>query len=74
MISKNILKNFGLNISQKEISNWHGSNKYEVLNHYLTNDTNVSLEIRNCLRDQLYSNFDNNLKERYFNSSNFFRI
>lgn len=64
------IKNFGLNISQKEISNWHGSNKYEVLNHYLTNDSNVSLEIRNCLRDQLYSNFDNNLKERYFNSSN----
>lgn len=64
------IKNFGLNISQKEISKWHGSNKYEVLNHYLTNDSNVSLEIRNCLRDQLYSNFDNNLKERYFNSSN----
>ena len=64
------IKNFGLNISQKEISNWHGKNKYEVLNHFLTNDNNVSLELIDDLRGQLYSNFDNNLKERYFNSSN----
>lgn len=64
------IKNFGLKISQEEISNWHGRNKYEVLNHYLTNDPKVSSEIRNSLKDQLHSNFDNNLKERYFNSSN----
>lgn len=64
------IKNFGLKISQEEMSNWHGSNKYEVLNHYLTNDRDVSSEIKNCLKEQLHSNFDNNLKERYFNSSN----
>lgn len=64
------IKNFGLKISQEEISNWHGRNKYEVLNHYLTNDPKISSEIRNSLKDQLHSNFDNNLKERYFNSSN----
>ena len=64
------IKNFGLKISQEEISNWHGRNKYEVLNHYLTNDPKVCSEIRNSLKDQLHSNFDNNLKERYCNSSN----
>ena len=64
------IKNFGLNISKEEINNWHGSNKYEVLNHYLTNDKSVSSEIRQCLQEQLHSNFNNNLKERYFTSSN----
>ena len=64
------IKNFGLNISKNDINNWHGSNKYEVLNHYLTNDKDVSLEIRKCIQEQLHSNFDNNLKERYFTSDN----
>ncbi len=64
------MKNFGLNIKKKDIVKWHGSNKYEVLNNYLTNDDNVSKEIKRCIKEQLYSNFDNNLKERYFSSSN----
>ena len=64
------MKNFGLNIKKEDISKWHGSNKYEVLNNYLTNDDNMSKEIKRCIKEQLHSNFDNNLKERYFSSSN----
>lgn len=64
------MKNFGLNIKKEDISRWHGSNKYEVLNNYLTNDDNVSKEIKRCIKEQLHSNFDNNLKERYFSYSN----
>jgi len=64
------MKNFGLNIKKEDISKWHGANKYEVLNNYLTNDENVSKEIKRCIKEQLYSNFDHNLKERYFSSSN----
>ncbi len=64
------MSNFGLNVSRNEIYKWHGLNKYEVLNNYLTNDKKVSDEINNCIREQLYSNFDSNLKERYFTSSN----
>ena len=64
------MKKFGLNIKKEDISKWHGANKYEVLNNYLTNDENVSREINRCIKQQLYSNFDHNLKERYFSSSN----
>ena len=64
------MKNFGLNIKKEDISKWHGANKYEVLNNYLTNDDKVSNEIKRCIKEQLHSNFDNNLKERYFSSSN----
>tara|TARA_B100000886_G_scaffold75754_1_gene49062 strand:+ start:2011 stop:2724 length:714 start_codon:yes stop_codon:yes gene_type:complete len=64
------MSNFGLNVSRNEICKWHGLNKYEVLNNYLTNDKKVSDEINNCIKEQLFSNFDNNLKERYFTSSN----
>ena len=64
------MSNFGLNVSKNDICKWHGLNNYEVLNNYLTNDKKVSDEINNCIKEQLYSNFDNNLKERYFTSSN----
>lgn len=60
------IKNFGLNISRSEINNWHGSNKYEVLNHYLNKD---NVEVNESDKFQLHNNFDNNLKERYFYSS-----
>ena len=29
------IKNFGLDIKKEDMSKWYGSNKYEVLNHYL---------------------------------------
>tara|TARA_Y100000991_G_scaffold214469_1_gene202264 strand:- start:146 stop:847 length:702 start_codon:yes stop_codon:yes gene_type:complete len=60
------IKNFGLNISRSEINKWHGSNKYEVLNHYLNKD---NVKVNESIKIQLHNNFDNNLKERYFYSS-----
>ncbi len=64
----NTIKNFGLNITRNELSNWYGCNKYEVLNHFLYKDKkNIKMDqIQKCVQEQLYSNFDNNLKEKYF--------
>jgi beta-phosphoglucomutase-like phosphatase (HAD superfamily) len=56
------IKNFGLNISREEINKWHGSNKYEVMDHYLNKD---NIKVKESIKQQLH----NNLKERYFYSS-----
>lgn len=64
------IKNFGLNVNKKDISKWHGRNKYEVLDSYLTIDTNIDYKINNSIKSQLYTNFNNNLKEKYFFENN----
>ena len=64
------IKNFNLDIKEEDISKWHGANKYEVLNNYVEKDINTSDELKNKLKSQLHTNFNNNLKEKYFSSSN----
>lgn len=64
------MKNFGLKVNKNDISKWYGKNKYEVLNNYLSNNENVDIKIRDSIKSQLYSNFDNNLREKYFFGNN----
>ena len=67
------IKEFGIPISEHEIDEWHGANKYEVLTHFLTrhitdsNNNNINI---NNLKKQIHSNFDNNLKLQYSNANN----
>lgn len=62
------MKDYGLNVERYEMHMWHGANKYEVLNHYLGEKYKGDDKISTDIRGQLYTNFDNNLKERYFSS------
>ena len=62
------MKDYGLNVERYEMHMWHGANKYEVLNHYLGEKYKDDDKISTDIREQLYTNFDNNLKERYFSS------
>ena len=62
------MKDYGLNVERYEMHMWHGANKYEVLNHYLGEKYKGDDKISTDIREQLYTNFDNNLKERYFSS------
>ncbi len=66
------IKDFGINVLREDINSWYGYNKYEVLNHYLENSYNKNshTDIKTNVRQQLYTNFDNNLREQYFESSN----
>ena len=62
------MKDYGLNVERYEMHMWDGANKYEVLNHYLGEKYKGDDKISTDIREQLYTNFDNNLKERYFSS------
>tara|TARA_A100001015_G_scaffold54318_1_gene59602 strand:+ start:2627 stop:3337 length:711 start_codon:yes stop_codon:yes gene_type:complete len=64
------MKNFGLTVSKNEKKKWYGKNKYEVLNNYLTLDNKIDLRIKKAVQSQLHTNFDNNLKEKYFFENN----
>ena len=73
----NTIKDFGLDIEKKTFYKWNGCNKYEVLNHYLHNNfknNNNLLETQqenfSTLQAQLLQNFDNRLKENYFQNNN----
>ena len=77
----NTIKDYGLEINENELTKWHGANKYDVLNHFLekkkysvTTTSNLPIEygilnnrdkIKRELKQQLYTNFNNNLKEVY---------
>lgn len=60
------MNNYGLNVSRDEIQHWHGANKYEVLNNYLGKKYSGNDIISKNIRQQLHTNFDKNLKDRYF--------
>ena len=76
------LNQYGLNVTEKDIEKWHGSNKYEVLEHFLyksfendkkTNQyVNWKLTYRNyeIEKNTLNKSFENNLKAEYFDKSN----
>ena len=75
------IKNYGLEIQKNELNKWHGANKYDVLNHYLEKEkfsviaaSNLPIEygimnnkdhIKKELQQQLYTNYNNNLKQAY---------
>ena len=58
------LLSFGLNVTPHNIEQWHGANKYEVLDHFLKLESNSTefLERQHILRQK----FDDNLKQQYF--------
>lgn len=64
------IKSFGLNINKGDIDKWHGANKYEVLQYYLEKDNNITEDLQIKMKNDLYQKFNNNLKDRYFSSSN----
>ena len=55
---------FGLNITPADIKPWHGANKYEVLDHFLTKESAQS-EF-GTRQKQLRTLFNDNLKQVYF--------
>ena len=63
------MKNFNLDVKKKDINYWHGANKYEVLEHYLRISTKLSGNNYLNVRQNLFEEFDNNLKSVYFSSS-----
>jgi len=72
------IKDFGLDIKKEEIPQWHGSNKFEVLDHYLDKNLKEKYLDIQCnkflsdfteLRPNLHSNFKKNLKESYFSKN-----
>jgi phosphonatase-like hydrolase len=63
------MNEFDLEVSETDIHKWHGSNKYEVLDHYLMKKiTSTDETIINSLKTQLHTSFNENLKEQYFKS------
>ena len=64
------MNNYGLSVSRDDIQKWHGANKYEVLNNYLGKKYSGDDIINKNIRQQLHTNFDRNLKDRYFTNSN----
>ena len=64
------MNNYGLSVSRDDIQKWHGANKYEVLNNYLGKKYSGDDIISKNIRQQLHTNFDRNLKDRYFTNSN----
>jgi len=64
------MNNYGLSVSRDDIQKWHGANKYEVLNNYLGKKYSGDDIINKNIRQQLHTNFDINLKDRYFTNSN----
>ena len=63
------MNNYGLSVSRNDIQKWHGANKYEVLNNYLDKKYSGDDIISKNIRQQLHTNFDRNLKDRYFSNS-----
>ena len=75
------IKDYGIEINENELIKWHGANKYDVLNHFLEKKkysvlaaSNLPIEygifnnkdhIKKELQQQLYTNFNNNLKQAY---------
>ena len=62
------MNEFDLEVSETDIHKWHGSNKYEVLDHYLMKKiTSTDETIINSLKTQLHTSFNDNLKISEFN-------
>jgi len=75
------IKDYGIEINENELTKWHGANKYDVINHFLEKEkfsviaaSNLPIEygifnngekIKRELKQQLYTNFNNNLKKAY---------
>ena len=43
------LKNYGLDVTKREIENWHGANKYEVIEHFLYKSLHLFIKILKSL-------------------------
>ena len=63
------IKDFGIDIKENDIDDWHGVNKYEVLDNFLINNTN-NIDCDEIIKNKLHKNFDNNLKKEYFENDN----
>lgn len=66
------LKNYGLDVMEKDIENWHGANKYHALEHFLRNSIetkNITPEAYENEKKALNRQFDTNLKGQYFENS-----
>lgn len=71
------LKNYGLDVTKREIENWHGANKYEVIEHFLykslqrtIDNSRINYKNFETEKQNLSALFDQNLKEQYFEKSN----
>lgn len=58
------MRAFGLSVGPRDVDRWHGASKYEVLDHFLANESTVG-EFAQRQRD-LHRLFEDNLKQIYF--------
>lgn len=58
------MRTFGLSLVPDDINQWHGANKYEVLDHFLTKESTPSEFSARSRR--LKELFNDNLKQTYF--------
>lgn len=72
----NTLRDNGLNIDRKDMRNWYGLSKYEIMNYYLYNKTSFERGNENfgIMKSQIYKDFNNNILEQYFNNNNNIRL
>ena len=63
------MKDFNLDVKKDDIHHWHGKNKYEVLEHFLSEKYNKNIATYKFYKLTLFENFNNNLKKNYFDSS-----
>ena len=67
----NTIKDFNLDIQKEDIHHWHGKNKYEVLDYFLSKKHNPNNDTTyKFYKLKLIENFNNNLEKNYFDSSN----
>tara|TARA_X000000368_G_C22959492_1_gene680323 strand:+ start:47 stop:748 length:702 start_codon:yes stop_codon:yes gene_type:complete len=66
------LNSFNLDVNKKDIKSWHGLNKYDVLDKYLTTRAGYCSKCNNNniekLKINVYKTFESNLKQEYFYS------
>lgn len=65
----NTLQDNGLKIDRKDIQNWYGLSKYEIMNYYLYNFKKNN-DNPGIIKAQIYKDFNTKLIEQYFNNNN----
>lgn len=65
------LSNYGLGIKPADLDKWHGVHKYEVFEHFLSNNEIFNMHNdskQEMLKNDINDRFNKSLKEKYFSS------
>lgn len=67
------LRDAQIQVKESDINEWHGANKYEVLDHFVKQhfiQDNIDPGYYSLRKVQIYKQFNSNLKEYYFSDNN----